>query len=104
MSRSAAGPLPSSPLASVASACSLPAWPLCSPGGGNPHRTQRRSVGNTAHRVGSEAKVNTSRWYRGALVASAAIIVLAQGAALGATASPSRVSQPIQATKGDDDP
>jgi hypothetical protein len=48
--------------------------------------------------------VKRSRLFRVALVIATAVILLAQGAALGVTASPSRVSLPVQATKGDDDP
>lgn len=45
-----------------------------------------------------------SRSFRRLAVAATALVALAQGTALGATGSPQRVSQPVQATKGDDNP
>ena len=48
--------------------------------------------------------MNTQRRFRRLLVAATALVAVAQASALGATGSPPRVSQPVQATKGDDDP
>ena len=47
--------------------------------------------------------MNSSRTFCRTLIAATALVAVAQSTALGETGSP-RVSQPVQATKGDDDP